>query len=398
MHCNRGLRPIYFLLAEEENALDTSQILAELVRFDTTSSRSNHELIDWTRHYLAALGIACVLVPDETGEKAGLLATIGPDAPGGIVLSGHTDVVPVAGQMWTSEPFCLTARKSRYYGRGTCDMKGFLSVVLATAPAMKAAALVRPIHIALTYDEEIGCLGVRPLIAEMQRRLPPIDAVIVGEPTEMNVVDRHKSAYAELVTFTGVAAHSSKPHLGVSAISYAVRFLAALQALVDTPHGPHNGRRSDGVTLNLARISGGTAHNIISDKCMVEWSLRCDPTARPQTIVRAVHHVIAQLDAAMKAENALCRIAATTALDILPLREEPDSCAVALCLQLTGRNTTLSADYGTEAGLFQSAGHSTVVCGPGSIEQAHAPDEFIEEDQLGQCERFLHRLIETLCH
>ena len=375
--------------------MNTIEILEKLVGFDTTSHFSNLPIINWIADYLQDFGVDAQIIKDSTGEKANLYATIGPETENGIVLSGHTDVVSVEGQDWSSNPFEMTARGSRLYGRGTADMKGFLASVLASVPNMKASALTAPFHIAFSHDEETGCLGVPALIAA----LPPARAVIVGEPTEFRVIDRHKGAYAEKVDFTGVAAHSSLPQLGVSAIEYCTKLMSEIMEITewlkqeiqsDFSVDPHYS------TINLGTVNAGVAHNIIPDHAELIWQLRCSSTQAPEAVIQKVHNKISQLKTAMRETGKTCDITSTKLLEVSPLKQEKEPVAALLCQQLTGENRTSGVNYGTEAGLFQEAGFSAAVCGPGNIEQAHKPDEYIEIEQLATCDRLLDKLVKTM--
>ncbi|MEO6379467.1 MAG: acetylornithine deacetylase, partial [Caulobacteraceae bacterium] len=261
-------------------AARAGEILARLVAFDTTSRNSNLDLIAYVEAELAPLEVVARRVPNAEGTKANLFATLGPAVEGGVVLSGHTDVVPVDGQAWTSDPFVLTPRDGRLYGRGTCDMKGFLALALAAAPSFAAAGLKRPVHFAFSYDEEVGCLGAPDLIAAIAAQLPRPAAVIVGEPTSMEAVCGHKGIAAFKVTITGKEAHSSLTHLGVSANMAAVRLMALLSDLAERltreadPASPFTPK---GATLTIGQINGGTAVNILARQCVFVFELRCPP-------------------------------------------------------------------------------------------------------------------------
>ncbi len=375
--------------------MNSQQILERLVGFDTTSHLPNLDLIAWIAGYLHEQGVHATVLKSEDGQKANLVASIGPDNENGVVLSGHTDVVPVAGQVWSCDPFKLERRGTRLYGRGTADMKGFIACVLAAVPGMKQARLSAPLHLAFSYDEEVGCLGVRDLIPS----LPKAAAVIVGEPTELKVVDRHKGVYAEQVSIRGVAAHSSLPHLGVNAIDYACALITEVCLIAEKLKaipGQDFCSEPNFTTLGLATISGGTAMNIVPNLVDLGWHMRAVPGQDPALVVNQVHAKIAELEIAMRKEDNSCAIEYATAVDIPPFQQEKGSTAVALCQQLSGQNATRSVNYGTEAGLFQRAGFATAVYGPGNIAQAHKPDEFIELDQLDGCDLMLGKLIEKL--
>ncbi|MFK8253671.1 acetylornithine deacetylase [Ancylobacter terrae] len=375
----------------------TEELLDRLVGFDTTSSRSNLALIDYVRDYLAGLGVASTLVPNETGDKASLFATIGPPGRGGICLSGHSDVVPVEGQSWSSDPFALALRGERLYGRGSCDMKGFVATCLAMVPDMLAARLATPIHLIISYDEEIGCTGVVPAVRRLGVDLPKPRACIVGEPTSMRVVDAHKSGIAYVTTVTGRSAHSSMPHLGANAIFAAARLIgeidrhrAALEAAGD-PSGRFDPPSS---TLQVTIVEGGTAGNIVPERCALRWNVRGLPGFDEEALIAAVMaYAEREVLPGLRATAPESSIVTDFIYKVPPLAPEPGSEAETLALRLAGQNRTFAVSYGTEGGHFQAAGIPTVICGPGSIDQAHKPDEYIDVAQLRACERFLKGLI-----
>lgn len=371
-------------------------LLAELVGFDTTSSKSNLALIAFVEHHLAQHGIASERVPTPDGHKAGLFATIGPNGRG-IGLSAHTDVVPVEGQSWSSDPFRLTERHGRLYGRGTCDMKGFLACMLAAVPELARRRLAVPIHLILSYDEEVGCLGVRPLIAELGCTLAEPQMVVVGEPTSMAVVDAHKGIHAFATEVRGRAAHTSMPHLGVDAISAACRIVGEIDRLAAEMKARRDGARFDPAwtTVGVGKIAGGTAVNVVPEQCRIDWHLRNLPAADPEEIPRRLDDFVArELLPAMTAgdRDGVVGVDTRKVCDIPAFSARPGSDAVSLALTLAEQNEVAAVSYGTEAGLFEASGRATVVCGPGDIAQAHTADEFIEEDQLTACLRFLERL------
>jgi acetylornithine deacetylase len=374
-------------------------ILARLVAFDTRSSASNLDLVDYVRGYLRAHGVEPVLVPNEDGDKASLFATIGPADRGGIALSGHTDVVPADPKDWTSDPFVLTARDGRLYGRGSCDMKGFLAAVLAAVPAFRAEPLATPIHLVFSYDEEIGCAGVLPTIARMGIDLPKPELCIVGEPTSMQVVDAHKGIAGFVTTVRGKNAHSSLPQLGANAIIAAAEIIGELSRIADALReaGDPSGRfEPPFTTLGVGLIQGGQAANVVPRDCRFFWEFRPLPGfSLPQAMARleafAETVVLPKLRAAAPEEAA---VVFEPRSQVPALHPEPGSIAETLAKKLARQNSTFAVSYGTEAGQFQRAGIPTVVCGPGSIEQAHAPDEFLAESQLAEAEAFLGRLLE----
>jgi len=374
------------------------EMLRRLVAFDTTSRNSNLELIDHVRAYLAGHGIASEMVPNEDGKKSNLIATIGPNLPGGIVLSGHTDVVPVDGQPWDTDPWTLTEKADgNLYGRGTCDMKAFSAVVLALVPKFKAAALKVPIHIALSYDEEVGCFGALRLVERLAAQLPRPRACIVGEPTMMGVVNAQNTATTFYTTFTGFEAHSSMTHLGVSAIHFAGEFIHWLNVAQDefaarprtdidlTP--PHT-------TINVGTISGGTAGNILARECVLLWGYRTTPGEDQWELERRARTWLDDvLLPRMRARHPAAKIETVRRSAIPGLLPEQNEEATQLALAWSGGNRTYAVPYGTEAGIFRAAGIPTAICGPGDIAQAHQPNEFLAKSQLAACETFMQRLI-----
>lgn len=377
----------------------TEEMLARLIAFDTTSRDGNLPLIAFVEDYLDGWGVPHVRIDYEAGRKANLFATIGPQIAGGIVLSGHTDVVPVDGQPWTSDPFVLTRRGERLFGRGTCDMKGFLAVCLAEVPRFLKAGLASPIHLALSCDEEVGCRGVRPLIAHMRDNLPKPRAVIVGEPTSMKVVNAHKSAITFATEVTGHEAHSSLTHQGVNAILVAGELLSEIGRIRAgmIERGDPGGRFDPPYsTVHVGLIEGGTAKNIIPRRCAFQWEARLLPSADPEEIPRRFEAFAKGLEPAMKQVAPEAGIATETVNRVPGLAPEEDSPAERLALHLAGVNSTHAVSYCTEAGLFQQSGIPAVICGPGSIEQAHKPDEYIEDSELRKCEAFMERLVRQL--
>jgi len=375
--------------------MSAEALLARLVAFDTTSHKTNLPLVDFVREYLAGHGVACTLIPDASGEKANLFATIGPQGIAGVGLSGHTDVVPVAGQAWDTDPFTLSARDGRLHGRGACDMKGYLACVLAAVPDLVAAKLAVPIHIVFSYDEEVGCTGVRPMIAEFGRSLPKPRMVFVGEPTTMQVVDAHKGPVRWRVDLAGRAAHSSLAPLGVNTITHAGRLLGELdrieQELQALPPSP----RFDPpwTTLQVTRIEAGTANNIVPNACWFGFEIRglpgCDPRSIEQRLIAfAERRCLPEMRAV--APEAAITIARTN--EVPAFAADPGSEVVTLALKLTSSNETFAVSYATEASLFHVDGAPAVVCGPGDIAQAHTANEWIAAAELDKCMAFMRRL------
>jgi acetylornithine deacetylase len=372
------------------------ELLARLVSFDTTSHKTNIPLIEFVESYLAGYGIASTRVPTADGLKTSIFATIGPKDVPGIGLSGHTDVVPVTGQPWDTDPFTMVERDGLLYGRGTADMKGYLAAVLAMVPTFVAKPLKTPIHIIFSYDEEVGCTGVRPLVAELGKSLICPRAVIVGEPTEMSVVDAHKGPIRWHVDITGRASHSSMPHLGVNAISVGARIINELLNIeAELKSSQLNPRFTPAYnTLQVTQITGGTASNITPQPCWFGWEMRRLPGFDVRTVESRVKALNARLEAEMKREAPEASIVMTVKNEVPAFIAEPTGLALSLALQLAGTNETSAVSYATEAGLFQDGGAPSVVCGPGNIDQAHKPNEFIAISELGKCLEFFDRLAE----
>ena len=378
----------------------TIGLLERLVGFPTVSASSNLELVQFVEAYLADHGVEVSLSFDATGRKANVFATIGPRVDGGVVLCGHTDVVPVDDQRWNSEPFALMRRNGRLYGRGSADMKGFIACALAQVPAYLATPLQVPVHLAFTFDEEVGSCGA-PILVEQIRELPYRPRIaIVGEPTSMRLISGHKGGYEMITTVTGLEGHASDPRRGVNAISYATRFIERLDRIAadlaahpdaTTPFDPAY------TTISVGTIHGGTARNVIPGTCSFDWEIR--PVGRDdcREILAAMDaYVRDELLPEMRARSPSADVATHLFAACPGLVHDPDSEAIALVRELTGLNATEVVPFGTDAGHLQEGGMSCVVFGPGSIEQAHKPDEFIAVDQLQACLGFLDRLREWL--
>ena len=380
--------------------LGTVEILERLVGQPTVSRDSNLPLIDWVRSFLSDLGIESHLVPDATGLKANLFASLGPARAGGIVLSGHTDVVPVDGQAWSSDPFALTARDERLYGRGTSDMKGFIAAALSRIAAWSKNRLSRPVHLMLSYDEEVGCHGAPLMIAAAKPQLPKPAAVIVGEPTGMRLATQHKGLCWLRTRVTGITAHSSLTHQGVSAVMLAAELIGALEEIARkrSSHPSPAGFNPPYTTLSVNQIDGGTAINILAGACEFGWDIRALPGETPHAVIGELAAFAERRLQELMKEGKTCRIETSLLADAPPLEPEEGGAAEAMAraaADLVGESVCVP--FGTEGGLFQRAGWSTVVCGPGRIEQAHKPDEFVERAQLTECEAFLDRLIRRQC-
>ena len=378
----------------------TRSLLGDLIGFPTVSVDSNLALIDFCAERLESLGARLDITRDESGAKANLFATIGPDIDGGVVLSGHTDVVPVEGQPWTSDPFQAKDTGETIIGRGSCDMKGFLAAALAMAPRFAAGGLARPLHLAFTHDEEIGCLGAGRMLEALVASGRKPKVCIIGEPTEMRIIEGHKGGHEYTTEFTGLEGHASLPDQGVNAVEYAARFIGKLletgEALKSRAPA---GSRFDPpyTTIQTGVIHGGIARNVIPRHCSIEWEMR--PVSRADSdfamnIIR--RYALEELLPRMRAVSPDASIVTHVIGEIAGLEPMTDSEAVALAKALTGENACEVVSFGTEAGLFQAEGIDTVVCGPGSIEQAHRPDEFVSLDQLDQCLGMIERLIPKL--
>jgi acetylornithine deacetylase len=376
-------------------------MLRRLIGYDTTSRDSNLALIDYVRGYLGDLGVPSELVHDETGKKANLYATLGPSDRAGVCLSGHTDVVPVDGQEWHTNPFELTEKNGRLYGRGTSDMKTWLAVALAYAPAFLERGPETPIHLAFSYDEEVGCIGVRRLIATLKDRpLRPL-MCIVGEPTEMKVVRAHKGKHSYRCRVRGFESHSALTPRGVNAIEYAAAVIVRLRAMANRKRdgGPFD-RAFDVpyTTVHTGVIRGGTQLNIVPKDCEFVFEFRHLPQDDPDALFAEIKsYAETELEPEMRTVSPEAgfgweRMTVIPGLDTA--EEEP---VTTFTKGLTGANSTAKVAFGTEAGLFQKSGIPTIICGPGSIEQAHKPNEFIAIEQVAACEALMERLIDKLC-
>ena len=372
-------------------------MLARLIGFDTTSALSNLALIDSVADYLDGHGVTSRLIRNEAGDKANLFATVGPETDGGLVLSGHTDVVPVAGQDWSSDPFEAVIKDGRLFGRGSCDMKGFIAASLSLVPEMLAAELKTPIHFAFSYDEEVGCAGVPGLLAEIAKSLPQPAMAIIGEPTSMQLVNSHKGIYAFETVLTGREAHSSATDDGVSAILHGTEFIAFLASLAEemSTQGPFREAFDPPyTTFNIGQINGGTAVNIIPRECRIVWEFRPVPGLDPSSLKTRIETFANDvLRPRMQARFPEANVTTTEFAGAPPLVPQEGSPAEALVRRLTGANRAGSISFATEAGQFAEKDMSAVVIGPGSIEQAHKPDEYIDLSQLAACEDFLKKLI-----
>ncbi|MGR3995471.1 acetylornithine deacetylase [Pseudomonas sp. 1121_17] len=378
--------------------LSTQQLLGRLIGFATVSRDSNLQLIGFIRDYLAELGVASELFFNAEGTKANLFASIGPTDRGGVVLSGHTDVVPVDGQAWTVDPFVMTERDGRLYGRGAADMKGFIASVLAAVPAFLAQPLHTPVHLAFSYDEEVGCLGVRSMLEALAERPHKPRLCLIGEPTELKPVLGHKGKLAMRCQVHGAACHSAYAPYGVNAIEYAARMIGKLgeigQVLAEDQDARFDPPFS---TVQTGVIKGGRALNIVPEECEFDFEVRALPGFAAETVADQLQaYAEAELLPRMRA------VSAASDIRLWPLSAYPglataaDSEAARLVALLSGSSEFGTVAFGTEGGLFDQAGIATVVCGPGSMEQGHRPDEFVSVAQLLGCDAMLLRLVDYL--
>ena len=370
------------------------EILEKLVGFDTVSDKSNLEIISYIKDFCSARGAKIDLIPNMNGDKCGLVARFGPAETGGVLLSGHTDVVPVTDQDWNYDPFQLTETDGLIYGRGSCDMKGFIACTLAFAPIYAETNLNRDIHFSFTFDEETACLGAPILIEELKKRNIKDGICIIGEPTKMKIIDAHKGCYEYTTYFEGLAGHSSAPHKGVSAVEFATRYA---NKLIELREDLKKRAPKDSIfdppfsTLQVGGIFGGIAHNVIADKCHINWETRPvikeDGIFLNEQIDKYANEVLLP---EMKKVFENSKITKKIIGEVTGFDRVKKSEACELVASLTGDNSREVVSFGTEAGLFQEIGISTVVCGPGSIEQAHKVDEFIELNELKKCINFLN--------
>lgn len=381
------------------DVLSPRALLDKLVSFPTVSRDPNLALVDWVEEYLTGHGLTCHRDYDASGQKASLYTHAGPELDGGVILSGHTDVVPVDGQAWTTDPFTVVESDGKLYGRGTCDMKGFDALAIWATVEAQRRGVARPLQLCLSRDEEIGCVGAPPMIEAMQARMPRAALAIIGEPTEWGIVTGHKGGVGFDLHFRGYEVHSSIAYRGVSAIMEAARLIdwanrqneanaagADPQSDYDPPY----------TTLHVGMIHGGTAHNITARDCSFVLSARCVPTESNAEWADRIGAEIARIEAGMKAVRPEAGITVTPRWDVPALAAEDEGPAEALVRRLTGENGSSVVSYGTEAGQFQAAGYSAVVCGPGNIAQAHQPNEYLTVAQFEQGQAFMSRLLDQL--
>ncbi|MEM7470802.1 MAG: acetylornithine deacetylase [Pseudomonadota bacterium] len=381
--------------------LDARALMEKLVAFPTVSKVSNLELVDWVEGYLADHGVPASRVYNEEGTKANLYANVGPQVEGGVILSGHTDVVPVEGQAWDTDPFTVTEKDGKLYGRGTCDMKGFDALALAAVPKALERGIKRPLQIALSYDEEVGCVGAPFMIAEMRKHLPPARAAIIGEPSMMKCVTGHKGGYGWHIHVKGFEVHSSLMHTGVSAILEGAKLLNWINEINDdirskSPSPVAEQFDPPFTTVHTGMITGGTAHNITAKDCIFSVDFRVVPSDDIATYEARLLEKVAEIEAGMKAIHPEAGIEIEQRFHVPGLQPEEAGAAETLTRQITGDNGSHVVSYGTEAGQFQREDYSAIICGPGDIAQAHQPNEFISIDQFQKGEAFMEKLVEHL--
>tara|TARA_B100000579_G_scaffold111303_1_gene88968 strand:- start:3069 stop:4262 length:1194 start_codon:yes stop_codon:yes gene_type:complete len=384
-------------MAMQKNIIDeafpeTLKILSDLIKFQTVSGTSNVKLIEYCEKKLAQFGATSFKTFDEAKKRINLFSTISGKKKlngGGIILSGHTDVVPASAKEWASDPFVATQKDNKIYGRGSCDMKGFIACSLALAPYFASQNLKKPIHFSFTYDEETACQGAPIMIKELKKRNINCSICIVGEPTSMKAIQAHKGCYEYSTHFTGLAGHGSAPDKGVNAVEYATRFINKLMELREElkKREPKNSIFNPPyTTLQIGRIKGGLARNVIADQCVVDWELRPVVPEDGEFVNKKIDTYINDvLLPEMKKVYSKADIKKEVIGEIIGFNKEEKSEAINLVCNLTGDNSRDVVSFGTEAGLFQEIGISTVVCGPGSIEQAHKIDEYVSFDQLKKC-------------
>lgn len=371
-------------------------LLGDLVGFPTVTTESNLDLIEYAVRYLQPLSTEIRITRDVEEQKANLFATIGPAVDGGVVLSGHSDVVPADEADWTGTPFVAMRRDQKIYGRGTTDMKGFIACAMAMAPTFAEMDLVRPIHIAITFDEEIGCRGAPSLLADLANNGPKPAVAIVGEPTEMGIVTAHKGCYEYTTTITGIEGHGSQPDLGVNAVhhgaSYVTRLMTLAQelAVAPPPNSPYDPPQT---TISVGTMRGGSARNVLAGECVIEWEMRPVRRSDAEMVLNEMERFENDLRGVLAGG---CSIATVCEGDVNGLEDDADSPALRLMKELLGQTDTGVVPFGTEAGLYQQAGIPAVVCGPGSIEVAHQHDEYVSLEQLEACLEMMEGLGEKL--
>ena len=377
--------------------MNLDQIFSKLISFPTISENSNKELANFIIDYLNKIGLKAKKIEGEKG-RFNVFCRIGPKKDGGIAFSGHTDVVPTDGQKWTSNPFNLTMKNNKYYGRGTADMKGFIAVVLSLLKKLKIKEMKKPLFLIFSYDEEVGCLGIQKLVPFLNKLDPKPKFCIVGEPTEMKLVNMHKGKKNFIVLFKGIESHSSLIENGVNAIDYCsdfINFLKNLQKkLIKTKR--HKKFDPPYPTINIGKIQGGLAVNIIPENCELEFEIRDTPNLNTKKIINEIEVFLKKTEKKMKEKNKKCSVNFKILNNFPPLETNEKKKIINLALEKLKSNSISTVSFGTEAGVFNKVGFETIVCGPGSIEQAHKPNEYIEEKQLKKCDEFLTKIIDFL--
>lgn len=381
--------------------LSPIEILEKLVAFPTVSKDTNLPLVDWVEEYLNSHDIPCHRYYHESGEKAAIMAHVGPEIEGGVVLSGHTDVVPTEGQDWSTDPFELVEKDGLLYGRGSCDMKGFDALAIWALVQAKSRPMTRPIQLALSFDEEVGCTGAPPMIARMQEIFPKAELAIIGEPSMMKVVTSHKGSQVHRTHVTGYEVHSSNPTLGVSAILEAGRLISWANQINEVnaqqkPTPTASLFDPPWTTAHIGTIQGGTAQNITAKDCVFGIDFRIVPDEDGRDWEAKYREEVRRVEATMQAVRPETSIKIETRASVPGLRPETDGAAETLARAITGDNGTHVVSYGTEAGQFQDAGYSACICGPGDIAQAHQADEFISIAQMNAGQKFMERLLDRM--
>lgn len=381
--------------------MDARALMDKLVSFPTVSRDSNLDLIDWVEDYLDGHGVKATRVYNDDRTKANLYANVGPEVAGGVILSGHTDVVPVEGQPWDTDPFTVTQKGDKLYGRGTCDMKGFDALALSAVPMALERGIKRPIQIALSYDEEVGCVGAPFMIREMRKHLPPAACAIIGEPSMMKAVSGHKGGFGIKVHVRGFEVHSSLMHTGVSAVMEGAKLIdwanqQNARVIAQTPSALAAPFVPPWTSTHVGTVTGGTAHNITALDCHFLVSFRVVPGESGDDWCAAFEAYAAELEAQMQAIQPSAAIYCERIFNVPGLKPEENGAAEQLVRRFTGDNGTHVVSYGTEAGQFQAEDYSAIICGPGDIAQAHQPNEFISIDQFQQGEAFIAKLVDDL--
>ena len=379
--------------------MQIEKLISKLISYKTISENENISLLKFISKYLNKYNVSSKII-NKTDNRANLYARIGPDVSGGIMFSGHTDVVPVEGQKWDSNPFVLEKRGEKLYGRGTADMKSFIAVTLSLVPKIVKLNLKKPIDLMFSFDEEIGCVGIQKAIPFIKKMKHKPSSCIVGEPTEMKVINQHKGKKNFLVIFNGIESHSSLVDKGVNSIKYAAKFIYFLKSVEEELKKKSNLNKSFDppyASINIGKINGGLALNIIPKECKIEFEIRDLPNTDSDGIINKINDFLySNLEKEMKKENKACSINFHITNNFPPLKTNQKDSLINLCLRSVNSNKTGSVSFGTEAGVFDKIGIETIVCGPGSINQAHKPNEFINKNQIHKCEIFLEKIIKNL--